>query len=122
LLVAMTPQGARRGGLLVDREGVVTLVRIVDFERHLLRLPEESWAVDERILREAEAEGVERVEIQDERGRMWWTTLTYLLERGERFDRGWGAQVRLPLTHWSFRVAARGANGQKPLGLEGQGG
>jgi hypothetical protein len=45
------------------------------------------------------------VEVEDERGRLWWTNLRHLLERGQRFDRGWGEQVRLPLNQWSFLPA-----------------
>jgi len=68
----------------------------------MLRLPEPSWAVDEEKLREAQAEGADRVEIHDEAGRVWWTSIAYFLDRGQRFDRGWGAQVRLPVSHFSF--------------------
>lgn len=104
-LVALTPQGARNSGALVKRDGILVYVRKVDSARHMLRLPEPSWAVDEEKLYEAQAEGADRVEIHDETGSVWWASIAYFLERGQRFDRGWGAQVRLPLSHFSFLPA-----------------
>jgi hypothetical protein len=101
-LTALTPQGAKRSGALVERGGSLVYVRKVDSARHMLRLPEPSWAVDEEKLHEAQAEGADRVEIHDEAGRVWWTSVAYFLSRGQRFDRGWGAQVRLPVSHFSF--------------------
>ncbi len=101
-LTALTPQGERRSGELVERGGSLVYVRQVDSTRHMLRLPEPSWAVDEEKLHEAQAEGADRVEIHDEAGRVWWTSIAYFLSRGQRFDRGWGAQVRLPVSHFSF--------------------
>lgn len=117
-MVALTPQGTKRTGRLVERAGVLTFVRKVDSARHMLRLPEPSWAVDEKKLHEARAAGAERVEVHDEQGRVWWTEIRYLLERGERFDRGWGAQIRLPLPLWSFVPAATEVHRQMGLFAE----
>jgi hypothetical protein len=100
--VALTPQGAKRTGLLVDRDGALTWVKRVNSALHMLRLPEPSWAFDEAKLLEAEGDGVKRIEVHDEAGNVWWSSLAYVLERGQVFDRGCGRQVRLPLNQWSF--------------------
>ncbi len=102
LLVAVTPQGVKTSGALVERSGGLSWVRKVDSTRHMLRLPEPSWAVDEEKLLEAQAAGATRVEVHDECGRCWWTPLAHFLSHGKRFNRGHGWQVRLRLSEWSF--------------------
>ena len=104
-MTAIAPQGAKTAGVLERRGEELVLRKRVDFEKHCLRLPEVSWAFDLAVLRQAEAAGATRVEVKDEAGRVWWTDLRYLLERGEHFDRGYGRQVRLPLNRWSFLPA-----------------
>ena len=115
-LRSMTPQGMKPVGVVEDRDGRLVLVKQVDAERHLLRLPEESWAVDASGLRRAQELGVERVEVSDARtGNTWHTPLDYLLARGRHFDRGWGEQVALPLSHWSYMPGRRARDGQLSL-------
>jgi len=111
----MTPQGLKPVGVLEARGGHLVLVKRVDAGRHLLHFPEESWAVDANGLRRAQELGVERVEVSDARtGNTWHTPLDYLLARGRHFDRGWGEQVALPLTHWSF-MPGRRSHAQLPF-------
>jgi hypothetical protein len=88
--------------VLCRRDAGLVLRKRVNFDKHCLRLPEPAWAFDAEVLRQAEAAGADRVEVEDDRGRVWWAGLRHLLERGQRFDRGWGEQVRLPLNQWSF--------------------
>lgn len=121
LMVALTPQGARKTGMLAERDGILRYVRKVDSVRHLLRLPEPSWAFDEAKLLEAQRAGAERVEVHDETGKVWWTSLTYVLDRGQRFDRGHGRQVRLALSHWSFLPKDSMSRGQLCLFAEARG-
>ena len=95
------------GVLLTDGEGRLVFRRLVRGDRHLLRVPEEAWAFDAQALSEAEAAGATRVEVVDERGRVWWTALRYLRERGEPLDRRHGRQIALPLRLWSFDPGPR---------------
>jgi len=114
-LTALTPQGLKVVGVLEDRDGRLVLVKRVDRQRHLLRLPEPAWAVDAEGLRQAQELGANRVEVRDAaRGDTWYSPLDYLLSRGQRFDRGWGQQVALPLHHWSFLPARRGKSARQP--------
>ena len=103
--MTQTPQGAKCAGVLERRGGQLILRKAVDSARHMLRLPEEARAFDLQVLREAEAAGVRQVEVEDERGRLWWVPLAHLLTHGQRFDRGWGEQLALPLRSWSFLPA-----------------
>jgi len=99
-------------GVLEDRDGRLVLVKRVDKQRHLLRLPEPAWAVSAEGLRQAQELGANRVEVRDAaRGDTWYSPLDYILERGRHFDRGWGEQVALPLYHWSFLPGKRGGGG-----------
>jgi hypothetical protein len=112
----MTPQGLKPVGVLEERNGHLVLVKQVDAERHLLRFPEESWAVDANGLRRAQELGVDRVEVHDRRtGDTWYSPLDYLMNRGRRFNRGWGEQVALPLYHWSFMPGRGRHNAQLPF-------
>ena len=112
----MTPQGPKPVGVVEDRDGRLVLVKRVDVQRHLLRRPEPAWAVDAEGLRQAEHLGVYRVEVQDaKRGDTWHSPLEYVLSSGRRFDRGWGEQVALPLTHWSFMPGRWVHDAQLPL-------
>ena len=103
-LTALTPQGTRRVGLIVrDSEGRMVLRKEVDEREHLLRFPHEAWAIQVPALEEAEALGVERVEVHDPRtGRLWWCELADFARFGVPFDRGHGLQVALALKFWSF--------------------
>jgi len=50
-----TATGPRVAGVLVkDGDGQVVFRRLVRGDRHLLRLPEESWCFDEEVLAKAE--------------------------------------------------------------------
>jgi hypothetical protein len=88
--------------LVRDSDGRPLLRRVVDFERHLLRVPEEGWAVDAAVLAQGEAAGAVQVEVLDERGRRWWCSMADFARFGQRLDRGHGEQVLLPLRWWSF--------------------
>jgi len=115
-LTVMTPQGPKPVGFLEDRDGRLVLVRDVDVQRHLLRRPEPAWAVDARGLREAQTLGADRVEVRDaKRGDVWYSPLDYILSAGRHFDRGWGEQVALPLTRWSFLPGKGNQNAQLPF-------
>jgi hypothetical protein len=105
LLVATTPQGTRAVGRLEQRGDVLVFLKRVDSQRHRLKYPEEAWAVDEAALLEAQAAGATRIEIEDERGRRWWTRLEFLLAEGQVLDRGHGRQVALASLRWSFLPA-----------------
>lgn len=104
-LRALPPQGPRRAGVIERRGGELVLIKTATFERHCLRFPELSWAFDREVLRRAKDLGVVRVEVRDETGRVWRTSLAHLLECGVEFDRGHGRQLRLPLRLWSFQPA-----------------
>jgi len=100
----------------VERDGRLVLVRRVDARRHELHYPEPAWGIDAGVLAEAQARGAGTVEVVDrETGNTWWSPIGYMLARGTRLDRGFGRQVALPLTHWSFMPGERGQGGQRSL-------
>lgn len=112
----MTPQGLKRVGVLEERDGRLVLVRKVDAKRHLLQFPEQSWAVDADGLEQAEALGAERVEVQDAKtGNVWYSPVDYIRSTGHHFNRGWGEQIALPLTRWSFLPGRGKRNAQLPF-------
>ena len=89
--------GRRRvAGELVGR----ILKKAVQGSRHLLRKPP-GWAIDEDILRRAQAAGAETVCILDrESGKTYTSPLETIFSKGIKFDRGFGEQICLPLCKW----------------------
>lgn len=67
---------------------------------HQLRQPP-AWALDAAILEAAIADGARHVVIEDaERGQVYRADIRLFDLHGFRFDRGFGAQVGLPLKFW----------------------
>jgi len=100
-----TAFGPKVAGVLVTEGGRTVFRRLVQRGPHLVRVPEESWSFDAAVLAKAQAAGAAEVQVIDEVGCKWWTSLSYLMERGEPLDRGHGKQVALPLRFWSFLPA-----------------
>jgi len=100
-----TAFGPKVAGVLVTEAGRTVFRRLVQGDRHMVRVPESAWAFDAEVLERVSAAGATEVEVIDQDGRRWWTSLSYLLERGEPLDRGHGRQIALPLRLWSFLPA-----------------
>ena len=67
---------------------------------HMLRKPP-AWAIDLQILEAARRDGATRVEITDIEGRKVYTAAVIDFDlHGFKFNRGFGDQIGLALTHW----------------------
>jgi hypothetical protein len=75
---------------------------------HMLRRPP-AWAVDAIVLQQARQDGAATVEVEDIETRRRYTAPIEAFDRwGIRFNRGFGDQVALPLSHWQTEpVGAR---------------
>lgn len=68
---------------------------------HQLKQPP-AWALDVESLRDAERAGAVRVELRDRETRVIWrATIATIRKLGQPIDRGFGAQIALPLAYWS---------------------
>lgn len=77
------------------------LKRRVQASKHMLRRPP-SWAIEERILKEAEAQGATMVEVVDvESHTTYVAPLQSFWTRGIAIDRGFALQRALPLCFWT---------------------
>ena len=104
----------RVAGRLELWRGRLSLLKVVRARRHMLRRPP-AWAVDERVLQQAQAAGAELVVIHDrESGATHWAPLTRLFSDGFVVERGHGSQRALPLSRWTTERP-----GQPQLILEG---
>ncbi len=113
-----TAYGEKVAGVLEYRPEGVVLVKKVKSESHQVRLPRPAWAIDCSVLDRAAVAGAERVEIHDKStGSLWWSRRADFEDHGEPLDRGWGAQVALDLSWWSF--LPRGSKTLEQLGLFG---
>jgi hypothetical protein len=84
---------ALRNGILVKR---------VRGSIHQLRRPA-GWAVDEKILMQAEADGAHTVVVEDiESGKYYVARLSAFWKRGLKIDYGFGLQIVLPLQFWGI--------------------
>jgi hypothetical protein len=110
LLDILRASDGRIAGFLVRTKTGIALRRVVDVDRHLLRLPEESWCFDFAAVGEAEAAGAVRAEVHDPKtGACWWVPLGHLLRVGERIGFGpHGVQLRLPLRECSYLPGGKG--------------
>lgn len=90
----------RPGGVLVQRPGGAELVKKTSAKKHQLRKPS-AWALDEGVLREAEAGGATVVRVEDrDTGREFVASLSALREHGFPVRRGFGEQRGLELGFW----------------------
>lgn len=95
-----------RGQVVATLDGR-TLRKVVRGSVHQLRRPP-GWGIDEAILEQARQDGAQIVEILDtETHRVYRASLTDFDRWGLRFNRGFGDQVVLPLSHW--RIEAQDA-------------
>jgi hypothetical protein len=96
--------GDKIAGFLVRTETGIAFRRVVDVDRHLLRVPEPSWCFDISAVRRAEEAGAVRAEVHDRHsGACWWMPLGHLLRVGEQIEFGpHGLQLRLPLREFSY--------------------
>ena len=78
-----------------------TLVKRVIGSKHMLRTPK-AWAVDVVAYEQAKRAGARYIEIRDrESGITYRVSLDGFLRFGIRLDRGYGAQIALPLEKWT---------------------
>ncbi len=88
--------GPRHGRIVGD-----TWSKTVRKSVHMLHKPP-AWAVDLADLEAAEACGLARLRLEEqEQGHAYEVDLATLRRRGFEFNRGHGAQVALPLEHWT---------------------
>jgi len=86
--------------VLIRRSDGTELVKKCSARSHQLRKPV-GWALDEGVLRQAEAAGASLVRIEDrDTGRAFVTTPTVLRAHGFPLERGFGAQRALALGFW----------------------
>lgn len=98
---AAQPVRAVSGEIIGTIEGD-TFTKRVKASRHMLRQPP-AWALDDAVLRDLAGQGVARIVYVDtESGRVYRTTVDTFTGKGRLFNRGYGAQVFLPLGHWSI--------------------
>ncbi|HCE18527.1 MAG TPA: hypothetical protein DEQ80_11770 [Anaerolinea thermolimosa] len=72
---------------------------------HQLRKPA-GWAIDCDILHKARGDGATVVEVDDvESGKVYTAAMRLFDLYGFKFDRGFGAQVGLPLKFWRVEIA-----------------
>ena len=112
-----TPQGRKVVAAFVERDGEWVLEKVVDAGKHMLKYPCEAWGVDVGALLEALQRGVQRVVIYDRRVGTWWARLDDFDEHGVRLNRGWGVQMALALSWWSF-IPIGSVTAQRSLFME----
>ena len=84
-----------------------TLKKKARASSHMLRRPP-AWAIDVAILEQARRDGAQTIEITDIESRKVYTATVYAFDlHGFKFNRGFGDQIGLALSHW--KVEARGA-------------
>lgn len=84
---------------------------------HMLREPK-GWALDIESLGDAESLGAHTVEIFDTESNVSYTApIDRIRSKGFRFNRGFGAQIALPLQFWTVRRT--GEPEQLAFALEG---
>lgn len=81
---------------------------------HQLQRPA-AWGWDTAIIDQAERAGVRFTELTDENGRVWRASLADFRRHGVRVNRGFGAQVALPLSFWQVRKVGETAVSQLSL-------
>jgi hypothetical protein len=107
----------RAGGRVVGEVVERKFVKKAKGSRHMLREPK-GWAVDVRSLDDARDLGAETVEIHDtETGIIYSAPIAQIMVKGFRFDRGFGAQICLPLQFWSVRHPGEGKDVAQQLSL-----
>ena len=101
----------RKAGRLQVIGNRLTLWKPADPHKHMLRLPP-AWALDAKVLRDAERAGAVDVEIRERGGRKrrWRVSLGAFRSHGFDFCRSAGPQVGLALEHWTV-VDPAGAQG-----------
>jgi hypothetical protein len=88
------------------------LKRRVKASKHLLRLPEPSWAFDANVYAMLRRD-FDTVEVADvESGLTYRIGAAHFDQKASRTDRGHGVQLLVPLRHWT---AARREGSQLPL-------
>ena len=89
------------GGKVVGRVENKTFWKTIIGSKHLLRKPP-AIAFDEISLDAAERAGAQLVRVRDkENGAIYETTISKIIDKGIRFNRGFGDQVALPLKNWN---------------------
>ena len=91
------------GGRVVGEVVEGKFIKRVKASRHMLREPK-GWGLDVESLESARAYGAESVEIHDiETGIIYAASMSRILNKGFRLNRGFGHQVCLTLQHWTIR-------------------
>jgi len=81
-----------------------TLQKRVRGSIHMLRRPP-AWCVDAAILEQARKDGAQMVEVLDVETRKVYTAAVIDFDlHGFRFNRGFGEQIGLALTHWQVET------------------
>ncbi|NLG97114.1 MAG: hypothetical protein GX491_07115 [Chloroflexi bacterium] len=91
----------RSDGRIIGQLQGDTLVKKVTGSRHMLRTPK-AWTVDVVAAEQAKRAGARYIEIRDrESGITYRVSLDRFIRYGIRLDRGYGAQIALPLEKWT---------------------
>lgn len=102
-------------GQIVGRIEADTLTKTARAGAHMLQRPP-AWAWDAPILTQAEAAGCIWTEITDaDSGKVYRASLADFRRHGVTLDRGYGAQVALPLAFWQVRQKGERAAAQLSL-------
>ena len=89
------------GGKVVGKVQGDRFIKYVKASKHQLRRPP-AWALDFQSLADAEWLGARTVEIIDTEIDLTYTASTArVLDKGFRFNRGFGEQIALPLHLWT---------------------
>jgi hypothetical protein len=103
-----TAQGKTAGYIRGD-----VFYRKFDPDRHILRKPTPSLAIDTQVLETIAQAGVTRLNFYTQAGECYSCSLAHFQQAARPVDFGYGAQLALPLT--GFSVTKSGAALQLPL-------
>lgn len=91
------------GGKVVGEVVDGKFIKRLKGSRHMLRDPK-GWGLDVESLADARDLGAEVVEIHDtETGTIHSASIGRILDKGFRFNRGYGPQICLPLKFWTIQ-------------------
>jgi len=97
--VASTPMFSSDGHIVGAVDGIV-FRKTLSGKRHFLRKPL-AIATDALVLEQAQELGAEMIEVRDkDTGDVYRASIQKVMTSGIEIDRGFGAQIALPLIFW----------------------